>query len=296
MDWIEVTAPKVLCLYDLNENNTNIYYKFLEQLDKLPKNNFVQLDLSNVERVSAAAALYLFAHVIGRQLYISNNFYKFKLPKNPNVVSVFKSTGLDTVLKPGGTKKIKKLWQNDKIQFLCGNNNDVPNFLKRIRTLTGHSVLPQNLGTALKETFLNINHHAYSGPSNLVHVTWFSYFHQSEDANGKYLAALIADRGIGIPTTIRKSFSKFRYQKDCYCIEKAMLQGVTSTNEMGRGQGSVNIQRPVQLAEIDQKDSLLIISGKGQFELEKKIHELNVKMKEMECSIIGSILEWRLYY
>lgn len=296
MEWVTIKAPKKLCLYDIDEKATLETYAFLSQLDRLPNDNYVKLDLSDVKKVTAAAVLYLFANVISKQLYISNNFYSVILPKNTDVQSQFECTGLQTALKQGGTKKIERMWCDKNSNFLCGNNKNISGFLGKIRKLTGLSTLPQNLGTALKETFLNINHHAYNGPTNLVDVTWFSYFDQGEDDKGKYITALIADRGRGIPQTIKQTFPDFNNKRDCFCIEHAMLAGVTSTLEDGRGEGSVNIQRPVELAKQGQKDSLLLLSGKGHFFLEKQKNTLPLTLKEMDYSLFGSIIEWRLYY
>lgn len=180
----------------------------------------------------------------------------------------------------------------------------VPEILTVFRKNSEISALPTKLTTALRETFLNINHHAYNGPSNKVRITWWCYHFTSTDKNGKYLVAIIIDRGMGIVNQIRRAFPEYRakiarpgsslYVKDdSECIEYAMQESVTSTLENGRGKGSEDIKKPVTL---NNDDILYIMSNQGCYRYKTVNQKEEIKLINFENDFKGTLVEWKLYF
>jgi hypothetical protein len=286
-----VTSPKQLCFYQKNLiENTIEFFNKIESLSKNPS-YAVTIDFSNLKYINSGTATYLFALVSAMQVYVSIEYFEIIQPQDKELKKVFSKTGLHAALKPGGKSKLKKLWENS--DFLCGNNKDRTKFLAELRKRLSVTSLPPKLITAVKETLLNIHHHAYQGPTNILDYTWWCYFQTRTDKNGKYLAAVIIDRGSGIPFNIKNEFHLFKNQTDSACLKHAMTEFVTTTKEKGRGRGSKDIQSPISL---NKEDVLLIISDRVAYmycddtiENGKKTIDLNQRFK-------GTLVEWKLYY
>lgn len=235
-----ILAPKKLCLASLELVEDTIV--FFNNIGAQPshKLNSVIIDLSELEFISSPAATYLFSIVTAMQIYVSHNYFIIKSSKNDAIKEFFTRSGLHDSLRKGGEPKLEKLWGFS--QFIAGNNNEVKRFLELIKERIELKQLPAKLSTAMRETLLNVNHHAYGGPSSLVNITWWCFFYYGEDDKGKYLIATIVDRGIGIPYKIRKAFPHESLGfEDGDCISYAMKESISSTKENGRGKGSVNI-------------------------------------------------------
>jgi hypothetical protein len=290
----EILSPPNLCFYKKGVRENTI--RFFNAIETYPKSkqHFVKIDFSDLEYITAAAVTYLFALFTGTQLYISNNYYSYKLPKNKETKDLFINSGLHSALKAGGTNKIKKLWKNSP--FICGNNQDASKFVNILKKRSNVSPLPTNLSSAIRETFLNINHHAYFGPSNLVLITWWCYFYTGKDNHGNFLSAVIVDRGMGIPDSIKRAFINYHHQRDSKCLEYAMQAKVSSTKENGRGKGSENIKKPVVLNNLTSNDSLMIMSGEGCYIYSQENLIENIEVIEMKNRYKGTLVEWKLYY
>jgi hypothetical protein len=287
-------SPTHLCLYNGQYRENTL--RFFTAVESYPKteHHFIRLDFSDLEYISAAAVTYLFAMVTAMQIYISNNYYSFKLPKNKKTKELFIGSGLHVALKKGGIRKVKSLWKESP--FLCGNNKDASKFVNVLKKRSNVSPLPQNLSSAIRETFLNINHHAYFGPSNLVDITWWCYFSTDSDSNGNFISAVIVDRGMGIPESIKRAFMSYNQARDSKCLEYAMQETVTSTKEKGRGKGSENIKKPISLNRLTTHDKLLVMSGEGCYRYCQTNLSQNVDVNELKNRLRGTLVEWKLYY
>lgn len=291
-------APSQLCLY--SEEHIESTLAFFKALETSPKKigYFITIDFSNLTYISAAAACYMFSLITSVQVYVSNNYYTVKLPKDKDAKKLFVDSGFHVAIKKGGYSKIKKMWKTSP--FLCGNNNQVPDILTVFRKHSEISTLPVKLTTALRETFLNINHHAYNGPSNKVGITWWCYHFIGSDKNGKYLVAIIVDRGMGIVNQIRNAFPEYRsivrisfVKTDSECIEYAMQESITSTLEKGRGKGSEDIKKPVTL---NNDDILYIMSNGGCYRYKTVNQKEDIKLIDLDNDFKGTLVEWKLYF
>ncbi|WP_440875014.1 hypothetical protein [Thalassotalea sp. PLHSN55] len=286
-----VTSPKKLCLYNPDRIEDTIeFFNEIESLSNNP-NYAVTIDLSDLKYINSATATYLFALVSAMQAYVSIDYFKITQPKNKELKRVFSDTGLHTALKPGGKSKLKKLWKNSN--FLCGNNNDRAKFLAEIRKRLDLNALPPKLITAIKETLLNIHHHAYQGPTKLLDYTWWCYFQIRKDDKGSYLSAVILDRGSGIPFNIRNELPLFEHQSDSACLKHAMTEFVTTTKEKGRGRGSKDIQSPIYS---NKNDVLLIISDKVSYAYYDETIQNGKTTLDLTQAFKGTLVEWKLYY
>jgi len=292
---ITIDSPSVLCFYRPEAKEETLI--FFNRIESYPKTNkhFITLDLSNLVTITAAAATYLFTLVTAIQVYISHNYFSIKNPKQKESNKRYFNSTLHIALKSGGLSKLKKLW-GEESSFICGNNSDVNKFLGLLRKRIGINNLPSKLTTAIKESLLNIHHHAYGGPTNLIDVTWWCYFYTNEDEKGKYLITVITDRGAGIPNPLKRAFPLITKFDDSDCIKYAMKESITSTGEKGRGKGSINIKKPIVSNLLTSDDILLILSDKGSYMCKVEDNKETEILNEYKDKIKGTLVEWRLYY
>ncbi|ELK8498923.1 hypothetical protein RV040_002419 [Vibrio alginolyticus] len=291
-----ITSPGYLCLYgDETKDKTLSFFEELNSISMAKNIKSILMDFSNLVYISAAAANYLFAIVVYHQVNINNSLYSFKLPKDPKQRQLFADSGLHEAIKAGGLGKVKRLWRSNN--FLCGNNSDVAKLLKVLKKRCGVSPLPEKLSLAIRETFLNIHHHAKYPYTSETPLTWFSYFYDSEDDDGRYLTITVQDLGQGIVESIRKAFIEYRDSNDSDCIEHAMTESVTSTHEKGRGKGSYDIHKPLIFNKNKGNDVLYVMSSKGSYSFEVSEQEEHTnKSTNLQHYIRGTLVEWTLYY
>lgn len=75
------------------------------------------------------------------------------------------------------------------------------------------------------------------------------------------LQLAVVDLGRGIPTTLRTR-SEYRHLSDVEAVERSLVDGVTSTGEIGRGAGLAEV---VSSAQRTRDSTLVIHSGRAQF-------------------------------
>jgi len=282
-----------LCLYDNAHIDKSIeFVNSITSIIEDPETKQVCIDFGPLKKLTAAAN-YVFCLFTHYQTTKNNNILNIKMPNDQFMKDLFVNTGLFTAIRAGGSAKIKKLWLNSN--FVCGNNSDAPKLLTAIRNRSGVSQLPIKLTAAIRETLLNVNHHAYSH-IDMPLLTWWCYFHIGEDDNGKFLSAVILDRGKGIPQNIKDSFPLLHQSFDCECISHAMMESITSTKELGRGKGSVDMKKPVRLNKVSSADQLFVISHKGKYSYEFIGDNDKIVVGSLNNSLKGTMIEWVLYY
>ncbi|MGR6831200.1 hypothetical protein [Aliivibrio wodanis] len=290
-----ISAPVIFCFYQSgNQNLTLDFFQALENICGLETEQ-ITVDFSDLEYMSAAAANYLFSIFTHYQTTRNHNFFQSILPKNTKQRNLFVNTGLYKAIKPGGTKKTQKLWNGS--DFLCGNHQDITKLMDVVKRKCGITPFPEKLTTAMRETFLNIHHHAYSQINPIPPITWFCYFYVSSDKSGRYLSIIVQDLGIGIVPSIKRGFPTFSSQQDGICISHAMTKSVSSTGIDGRGMGSFDMKKPLLFNKLKGHDTLYVMSSKGSytFEVSGEGEEL-IKFGQLEYNIRGTLIEWNLYY
>ena len=294
---VTVLAPRRLCLY-LSEDYSETL-KFFNTIDKLVfvERKYIEIDLTQTEEITAAASVMLFAKVTRCQGWAAPEIFaypdqiiEFKLPINKETKSLVVKSGLWAAIKPGGIKKLERLWKDKSNPFKTGNNP-----AEKIRDVIGllrHQIPkpPKKIIAALQESYLNIAHHAYDAFTKneevlheFIEGRWWQYaFHKKESGS---FTVIIYDVGSGIPSTLSPLIGK--RADDCEYIAEAMRKGVTRFNISGRGMGFEDIKSP-----IDQNitaDYLVVYSGRGQViyrngKIEDKIlHDIDIS---------GTLIEW----
>lgn len=298
----------LFCIY----KNRSAVFKFLDDLSKavLIQRVYVELDFSGCSGMSAAAGLLLFAEVTRCQnvslLEYPYRAVEFIWPDDKDLLRLLKNSGFWKAVQPGGEKKLQGLGMNDDIQFCTGN--DPAEDLQAMESLLcgklGLSRLPQNIGRAINEAFLNIVYHAYVDADlhPFMYRRWWLYCYINYDSIERVSGSvvfLIYDKGVGIPQTVRQYLSKdgsvsdrvaSLLFSDSVLVLRAFEEGFSCSGASHRGLGTEDLKMPL----INDGDSLLVLSGKGIVEFDRA--DCSGRPDDQEHSVGGTLLEWELKF
>jgi hypothetical protein len=297
-DTYKIKAPENFDIYNVEDRKLTL--AFFKNIEFIPdkKGYYIELNFSEVKVMKAAAVALLFSIVTARQFYICDDFFSFILPKCKKQRTLFRDSGLFKALKIGQKTTFKSLWKSGS-SFICGQTDDKTRdaFLDYLEKKFLPEEFPVKLRTAIKETLLNINHHAFAldkflNPSDYVDLTWWCYFYKGKDDNGRFLLAIIVDRGMGIASNLRRVFPDMIEKKDVECIEYAMKKHISSTKIEGRGRGSENMKAPIDSI---QNDLFLILSNSGLYQYKGK-HNITMDELDTPNPFQGTLVEWKLYF
>lgn len=295
-----ITSPTYLCLY--NELHYDTVLSFLNEIDSAVflKDKPTVIDLSGVEYVSAAAVTALFTKIATKQLTVRPNCFKITLPENKDIKKLLRRTGFIKAINPGGRSKLEKLWFSTN--FLCGDESNTSDYVQKIKEHSGRDQLPSKLATAIRETLLNIAHHAYKKYQQKPSVHWWSYFQLGEDECGEFLTTVIVDTGQTIPSSISPIvhgtiFKSMHIVDDSGYILYAMQESVTSTKIFGRGKGSTDMKKPVEKDISLGTERLFIVSRYGRYHYSNNdTGTIEESYSEMARPFMGTLIEWKLYF
>lgn len=294
-DRVTILSPRSICLYKTESvEKTLVFFDDIEE-EVFNKRSYVHLDFSALTNISAAAALMLFAKVTRCQCTVSTLYFKepdkvitVTLPVDKHTRGLFRNTGLYAAIKPGGTKKLQRLWTDLDSPFRSGSDPSsemsfvIGLFKAQFKTM------PNQMVAAVQETYLNIAHHAYEKfkgsklPfSGFMIGRWWQYAIRK----GNKITIIIYDMGSGIPSSMLAA-SMFP-GTDSDEIHNAMQTGVTSSGIQGRGMGFDNIKRPIDLN--DFAEYLGVYSGRGRV-----IYKAGrpPERREHKHSVGGTLIEW----
>lgn len=291
-----IEAPGRVCLYAKADYAETL--KFFDEFDRavLVEYRYVELDFSGTEHITAAAALVLFAKVTRCQCCLIPGTFSFpsdvitvKLPENKAMKDLFVNTGLWAALRPGGVKKLDKLWGDWANPFKTGNDasSELPDIIKHL--MQQFDPMPLKIVSALQESYLNIAHHAYELfklDGDVMHPfmegRWWQYARRNDQT--KKINIVIYDMGNGIPASIGDGHQMIR---DCDSIKYAMMSGVTRLKIQGRGMGFNNIKRPIEVNA--GAEYLVVYSARGQviYRQGDVVTELNHGRH-----VGGTLIEW----
>jgi hypothetical protein len=292
-----VKSPDHICLYRTEYANETM--EFLTKIDSFhyERKEFC-IDFSNCLSISAAAAVVTFAKITRCQLMadstydnVSHQSIKIILPLEKVAKRLFVSSGFFDAIRPGGIKKIERLWEDVNNPFKTSNctDNEIASVIKQLRSRLGS--VPDRLVSALSEGYLNIRHHAYApGTSSDIDGRWWQYVAFNNLKNT--LSVVLYDMGVGISETIGRKYVQeggSALHQDNRIIEYAMIRGKTRyANDQGRGNGFTNIKKPV---DINQKAKhLLVCSGKGIVKYSNQ--EIISSDTLANNSFGGTLIEW----
>lgn len=243
----------------------------------------LHIDMSNVTSLNAGAALLLFSFITSAQLVNQRgDFVRITLPTDTDLKKRIRSSGLWDAVRNGTGRKLDKNWNTDN-NFQSGYDPEkhLELTLELLERKWGQ--LPPHLSVAINEAMLNISQHAYvTNNPNAVKRWWQYIFIRNNE-----LHFLIFDKGIGIPDSFRLQNLHNRLN-DRKIIELAMQRWVSSTGTKGRGNGSMNIQKPVSKVE---HDTLIILSHSGAYEYYK---DGKTKLIQLPLKLAGTLLMWKI--
>lgn len=289
---ITVTAPETICIYSDNFIVDTLY--FLNEIDtNFADGNPFTINLQPLRKITAAAAVLLFAKVTKAQCiarYTNSNLseqsFPILPPLDPAMRKLYKSSGLFDALRPGGTAKLDRLWDDWENPFKTNTNpsQDMADIIGQMRKIM--KAPPARLMGALQESYLNIDHHAYMHTEEdpihpFIKGRWWQYMYQNPPA--RRYGVIIYDMGQGIPETFRPGTNA----PDCWAIDLAMRSGHSRLNIDGRGKGFDTIKRPVD--QNTHAEHLLILSNRGMVTYRKNHPPIR---NEQSLSIGGTLLEW----
>lgn len=292
-----VRSPDHICLYRTEYANETM--DFLTKIDSFhyERSEFC-IDFSRCLSISAAAAVVTFAKITRCQLMADSSYQKVThqsiriiLPADKSVKKLFVSSGFFDAIKPGGIKKIDRLWEEINNPFKTSNctDNEIASVIKQLRARLGS--VPDRLVSALSEGYLNIRHHAYAPEtSDDIDGRWWQYVASNSTKNT--LSVVLYDMGLGIAGTIGKKYIEEGgsiHHHDNRIIEYAMIRGKTRyANDQGRGNGFTNIKKPVDIN--NKAKHLLICSGKGMVKYSNQ--EIISSDTLANNSFGGTLIEW----
>lgn len=294
---IIIIAPPAICLYEATRfEKTVLFFDSFEQ-EVFNNLNYVEIDLSGTTQITAAAALILFAKVTRCQCWAPPSIFSnpdqiitIKLPKDKLTRSKILDSGLWAAIKPGGQRKLDRLWSDWTNPYKTGSDpaKEITDVIHQLQEQ--FDVLPRQIVAAIQETYLNIAHHAYeefkSGQTPLHDFMigrWWQYARRNPIT--KKISIVIYDMGSGIPKTIKTG--RFFSETDSEEIQRAMKSGVTRFKIQGRGMGFDNIKKPIEVNSF--AEYLVVYSGRGQVTyrrgqvIDKVNHAYNVG---------GTLIEW----
>lgn len=291
-----VISPEEICLY-----RDEHFVKTMEFLDEIDEFHYapgeVVIDFSKCTSISAAAALVVFAKITRCQLLadslydgLTHQSIKIVFPEDREIKRLFVDTGYFDAIKPGGVKKLDRLWKDIDNRFKTSNDSsgEMSGMIKHLRSIIGK--VPERLVAALQEGYLNIRHHAYYPDIHAdIKGRWWQY--TALNSKNKSVSVVLYDMGIGIAKTIESKYMSEGYANnlDNKLIEYAMQPGHTRyDNGRGRGNGFTNIKKPVDINASSKY--LLVCSGKGIV----KYKDQNIVSSEYvsDHSFGGTLIEW----
>lgn len=289
-----IRAPREICLYNHHASETSKFLNLIEY-EVFYNNRYILIDFSLTEKLTAAAALSLATTITlcqnctSKYFAFKNQVIDFIFPETDRKNNLFISTGLWEIIKPGGIKKLERVWKDKENPFKTGSN-PAEQYAELLNWLQYKGIkLPRKLSSAIQEAYLNVRQHAYPETRDwhsFLVGRWWQYAFIREDT--KKLVFLLLDRGVGIPYHVNGM--KYAFKSDQQKIATAMTRGWSSTNLPGRGRGSGDIQEPVSLS-VDN-NTLLIMSGKGRY-LFKQNHV--IELDGLDVNMQGTLIEWAVY-
>lgn len=285
-------APPQLCCY----GNVQMSMAFFQNIEKqvFINERYVELDFSQTVHITAAAALYLVSVVTKCQNCAPKNIMyphivvSYKFPPDDIKWRLFDSTGILEIIKPGGKKKLDQVWEDLSNPFQTGNDpaKQFPRMLDWYRSLDIGPV-PQKLHSAVQEGYLNIKQHAYDKHMTVDFLKYRWWLYAVHDSTLNRVAFLLLDRGLGIPRHV--NLPEGAKSNDVGRIAIAMQKGWSSTGEPGRGRGTENIRKPINLKDND--DRLMVMSGMGKYNY---IKGSDPRLEPLPVNFQGTLIEWSL--
>lgn len=288
------------CIY--NHEHRGDFLRFCNSIAKCLSRYDVKLhlDFSDLNYLSAAASVFLFAEITRWQLGMGSDVINYSLPTDKDLRAYFRLSGLHEAITPGELKKLEKISRN-RSPYSSATDFD-HHIYYTLQTIMTKELLPSDLEhfqRGLQEAVLNVKHHAYAQQQPSFGSRWWQLCYH--DTRNKKIHVIVHDRGIGIARSLRASIQKKnsllymsqpRMMTESEIIDQAMKLGISRyTSNENRGKGSDDLKRPVD--EISNGVTTLAIwSGKGEWVYRNNSAEFS----DIDASLNGTLLEWVYKY
>lgn len=278
-DNLLVKFPQKLCIYSPDHRDVCLW--LFNELQKNASKKSIILDFSKMVEITASGAVALFARVTSLQILTGNDaLFTIIQPKEQRARKLFKQSGLYDALRPGGKRKLDKLWDSN-IKFRSGFNQEkhLDPTLELIGSLTK---TPHRLKEAINEAILNIHQHAYADAASARGASlikrWWQYCYLDRDNNR--FVFVISDLGRTIPSSFGVTSGTH-----ANAIAYAMQKGVSSTGHPWRGKGSQDIKEPIHPKT---EDKLIVVSGLGLYVYNSN----NEVLTDLNIPYMGTLIAW----
>jgi len=302
-------APKKLCIYD-SRTSADVYsllYRINEEANS--NKSQITLDLREVEQITAAASVLLFATINTCQLMQGDsNQVRCIFPtekKNPNGYRYIVRTGLARALMSGNFDKLEELVKAGA--YFQSSTNPSLHLIETVNFITKNANLNEEqfimLTSGIGEAMLNVFHHAYKNPKTvkdthqskalLVEVMgerwWQCAWYDEEKRTWVFI---ICDLGIGIPQSYGHNIISPLYTTT---IKELMLGAFTLGKSRfigkGRGNGSEDIKSVIGINKINS-ETLLVYSGGIKYTYLSGEQEPEVE--DLKRFFMGTLIEWQV--
>lgn len=301
-------APKTICIY--RPETTSSTYAFLKDINRivLRDGNWLTIDLSKVEKITAAASVLLFATINTCQLMSdSPAVIRCIFPKNDQNVDGHRyivKTGLSRALSSGTTEKLKDL---TKSQIFYQSSDKATEILfPTLQLLTRETALTESqlhlLIAGISEAMLNVQHHAYKkincdkqiDPVKLdivksIGERWWqcAWYDSTQEA----WIFIICDIGLGVVETYSRALKHIGLSIEAStALKNAFLVGNSRFVGSGRGNGSEDMKRPV---EQGAREQLLVYTSGYRYLYRTGMNEPEITTQEDYFH--GTLIQWTLY-
>lgn len=293
-----LVAPTILCVY--RDGLRGLTVRFFEKIEALylGGEQSIHIDLSKVEHVSAAASVIFFAKVNRIQLRSKNpSIFKIKWPNrkhNPDGYGSVVRTGLSKALLAGDETKLDAL-----AEYYQSAVEPYDQVIKTVSSLYQQAPLTDEqldlLISAVSEATLNVSHHAYEekaydsqviemGGKRWWQCSWY-------DAKNNILVFIIYDMGVGLGRSFQRGDVAFSQMNELNCVLSALTVGQSRFRNVGRGNGSEDIKRPIG-SGCAESESLLIFTGNAKYSYTSE--DQAIQCEPVSEFFQGTLIEWSL--
>lgn len=309
-------SPQVLSLFTHEEYESAMHLVKEIRTSVLDLNRKVILDLTNCERVDAAAVLKLHAEIELIESLCAKSYPNVTVlpPKSRKVKAFLSRVGFCSSVKAADGAGLLALQSHDDGSTILGNLlKDMNRSLYNGEAKTeGEEWAAMSL--AISEAMLNVRNHAYTFEVEKKREIWperQSFVEQigrrwwivGETHNDQLFLALY-DKGVGIPNALTKkdpavykvlnrlmrmATRRFGGGPDSAAIKAAVAVGVSGTKKGGRGFGLNDISEFVRQ---NPKGQLRIFSNCGVYKYSSQ--DKSEQMIEQSSSIHGTLIVWNV--
>lgn len=285
-------APKTLCIFENSAETISFFKQVSGIIRQLKRRGKLFFDLSQVEKVSVDAIMYLVATIKNtRRIRALQIECAGNVPINEAAQRTLETCGFYRYVSP--QYNIKYTSKNDHIKITRGCEADPLLAGKICEFVHDHSncdrLSTKSLYTMIMELMTNTKQHAYNNNAYMAN-NWYVFV---EDCPS-HMQFVFLDTGAGIPNTIRtkgvvEKLKNIFSMDDAYFIASALRGEVRSETKLTyRGKGLPEIYKRISLGYISD---FCVVSGYGKCSVKESGE---IEETRLENDLVGTMLCWKL--